>query len=92
MSPTKEKGTITVVSAVMRSDGFPDFAITQVEVTPEEYDNGVHYLLVEESLTERGYDEPYVHFDEVEAPSFLHPAVKAYLDSEAHASAALAAQ
>jgi hypothetical protein len=76
MPPLDEKGTITVVSACMRSDGFPDFALTQVEVTPEEYDNGVQYLLVEESLAQRGYEEPYVHFDELEAPSFLHPAVK----------------
>jgi len=87
MPTSEEKGTITVVTAVMRSDGLPDFALTQVEVTSEEYENGVHYLLVEESLTERGYDEPFLHFDEMESPSFLHPAVKAYLDSEAHATA-----
>jgi hypothetical protein len=81
MPALEEKGTVTVVSACMRSDGFPDFALTQVEVTPEEYDNGVHYLLVDESLTQRGYEEPYVHFDELEAPSFLHPAVQQYLHS-----------
>jgi hypothetical protein len=83
MSQTEDKGSVTVVSAVMRADGFADFAITQVEVTPEEYDNGVHYLLVEESLAERGYEEPWVHFDELEAPAFLHPAVKDYLNSGA---------
>jgi hypothetical protein len=84
MSQSEEKGTVTVVSACMRSDGFPDFAVTEVEVTPEEYDNGVHYLLVDESLAQRGYEEPRVHFDEMEAPPFLHAAVKAYLETEAH--------
>jgi len=91
MPTPEEKGAITVVSAVMRADGLPDFAMTQVEVTPEEYENGVHYLLVEESLAERGYDEPFLHFDEREAPSFLHPAVKAYLECEDHATASSAA-
>lgn len=83
MRQTEDKRSVTIVSAVMRSDGFPDFALTQVEVTPVEYDNGVHYLLVDEALTQRGYEEPYVHFDELEAPSFLHPAIKRYLDVDA---------
>ena len=57
----------------------PVFALTQVEVTPEEYDNGIHYFLAEADLLVRGYEEPFVHFDESEAPSFLHAAVKAQL-------------
>jgi len=82
MSPSEEKGTVRLVSAVMRSDGFSDFALTQVEVTPEEYDNGVHYLLADQSLTERGYEEPFVHFAETEMPPFLLPAVTQYLGSD----------
>lgn len=83
MSAAEDKGTVLLVSAVMRSDGFPDFVLTQVEVTPEEYDEGVHYLLADEALTQRGYEQPYVHFAESEMPPFLLPAVQQYLGVDA---------
>src|SRR5262249_23637424 len=70
---------MSVVSAVMRADGCPDFAINHVEVTHEEAENGIHYYLVDAMLMEKCYEEPFVHFDEMEAPAFLHPAVKEYL-------------
>ena len=63
----------------MNSNGSPGFAITEVEVTQEEEDNGVHYTLAEAHLLERGYEEPFVHFDEGEAPDFLHAAVRQFL-------------
>ena len=75
-----DKGPITLVTACMRADGLPAFALTQVEVSPEEYDNGIHYYLAEADLLEQGYEEPFVHFDENEAPPFLHGAVKEQLD------------
>jgi hypothetical protein len=75
------KRTITVVSACMRVDGRSDFAINDVEVTHDEYENGVHYDLVEDRLRDAGYEEPYVHFSEDEAPAFLLPCVKQYLAS-----------
>jgi hypothetical protein len=74
-----DKGPITLVTACMRADGLPTFAVTQVEVTPDEYDNGIHYYLAEADLLLQGYEEPFVHFDEREAPSFLHTAVKEQL-------------
>jgi hypothetical protein len=70
---------MSVVSAVMRADGCPDFAINQVAVTYEEAENGIHYYLVDAMLMEAGFEEPFVHFDEMESPTFLHPAVKEYL-------------
>lgn len=79
MSNEVARRPITVVSACMRKDGFPAFAIHQVEVTPDEAENGVHYYLVEADLLEAGFEEPFVHFDEHEAPPFLLPAVQAYL-------------
>jgi len=79
MSPSEGKGKVAVVTACMRADGLPDFALTHVEVSPEEYDNGIHYYLAEAKLLERGFEEPFVHFDELEAPPFLHAAVKQYL-------------
>jgi hypothetical protein len=73
------KRPITVVSAVMRSDGLPDFAVTHVEVSQDEYENGIHLYLAEADLLEAGYEEPFVHFPQDEAPPFLLPAVKDYL-------------
>jgi hypothetical protein len=75
------KRPVTVVSAVMRRDGFADFAVTQVEVTQDEYENAIHLYLAEADLLEAGFEEPFVHFVEGEAPPFLLPAVREYLDS-----------
>jgi hypothetical protein len=65
----------------MQVDGLPTFAITEVEVTNEESENGVQYGLAHASLLERGYEEPFVHFGNEESPPFLHAAVKEYLGS-----------
>ena len=35
-----------------------------------------HYYLAESELLELGYEEPFVHFTEDEAPAFLFPAVE----------------
>lgn len=79
MTPWPGKRSIAVASACMRSDGCPDFAFNEVEVTHDEYENGVHYDLVNDRLSDAGYDDPCVHFDEIEAPAFLHAAVRQYL-------------
>ena len=79
-SPGKQ--SIAIVTACMRADGAPDFAITEVEVTTEEIENGAHYYLAETELLRRGLEEPFVHFDATEGPAFLHPAVREYLSTE----------
>ncbi len=79
MTDPPVKRQVLVVSACMRRDGYPDFALNQVEVDDEEYVNGVHYLLVEELLAAAGYEEPYVHFADSESPAFLSPAVRQHL-------------
>jgi hypothetical protein len=76
---TSDKRVITVVTACMRRDGKPTFARTEVGVTTEEAENGVHYYLVEADLLAAGYEEPMVHFSEDESPSFLFPAVEQFL-------------
>ena len=53
---------LAVVTAYMRPDGVPDFTLTEVKVTDDEYANGVHYDLVEAQLGERGFEEPLIHF------------------------------
>src|SRR5260370_1406376 len=79
MSPSEDKRTIAVVSACMTAAGLADFALNEVEVTPEEAENGIHYYLAEAQLLQHGYEEPFVHFAETESPGFLHPAVREYL-------------
>jgi hypothetical protein len=68
----------------MNADGTPTFAMTTVEVTQEEAENGIHYYLAEAELLQAGYEEPFVHFDEHEGPAFLHRAVRQYLSLSAN--------
>jgi hypothetical protein len=79
MSAISGKGTVAIVTACMRKDGTPAFALNEVSVTQEEAANGIHYYLAEAQLLEDGYEEPFVHFDETEAPEFLHAAVRDHL-------------
>ena len=88
MSNQSGKRPVVVVSACMRSDGLPDFVLTEVEVTAEQLENGIHYYQVEAELLEAGYEEPFVHFAEDEGPAFLFPAVKQYLSSRSPATTA----
>jgi hypothetical protein len=81
MPPWEGKRLLVVVTACMGADGLPTFALTEVEVTHDEYENGHHYDLVSDELAGARYDEPFVHFDPFEAPAFLHPAVREYLGS-----------
>jgi len=67
----------------MRGDGLPAFARTEVEVTDDQAENGVHYYLAEAELLEQGYEEPMVHFSADEAPAFLFPAIDEYLAVDA---------
>ncbi len=79
MPQSENKRPITVVSACMTAAGTPEFVLNQVEVTDEEIENGIHYYLVESLLLQASYEEPFVHFDENEAPAFLIPAVQGQL-------------
>ncbi len=80
MNRRQQRQPLAIVTACMRPDGLPTFALHHVEVTGEEFENGVHYTLVERLLAQAGcYEEPYVHFAEMESPAFLLPAVRQYL-------------
>ncbi len=85
MLPWQGRRAIAVVTACVNANGAPDFALTTIAVTYEEYANGVHYELVEERLRDDDYEAPFVHFDAIEAPSFLHPAVRQYLGADSTA-------
>jgi hypothetical protein len=69
--------TVAVVSACMTREGLPTFVLNEVVVTTEERDEGVHFDRVEKRLLAKGFEEPFVHFPDGEAPDFLHPAVRA---------------
>jgi hypothetical protein len=73
------KRTVTVVTACKACDGSPTFALNEVEVKQQEYENGVHYDLVEERLKDARYERPWLHSDEFESPRFFHVAVKLFL-------------
>jgi hypothetical protein len=75
MSNAEASTHITIISACMRSDASPTFVRTEVDVTSDERDNGVHYYLAEAQLIEAGYEEPFVHFDDREVPVFLAAAI-----------------
>lgn len=79
MNEWEGKRSLAVVTACLNSSGMPDFAFNEVEVTREEFENGLHCDLVEQRLASEGFEEPYLHFDELSSPSFLHPAVRQYL-------------
>lgn len=68
--------SIAIVTACMRPDGTPTFARTEVDVTDDQAENGIQYYLAEAELLEQGFDEPFVHFPQNDAPPFLFPAVE----------------
>jgi hypothetical protein len=78
-----DKRTVSVVTACMRTNGAPTFARSDVAVTQEEIENGIHYYLVEGDLLSAGYEESMMHFASDEAPAFLFPAVAQLVRDEA---------
>jgi hypothetical protein len=79
MQTWQGRRSLSVVTACMAADGKPTFALTEVTVTQDEYENGIHYYVTEGELLERGLEEPFVHYDELESPCFLHAAVREFL-------------
>ena len=75
------KRKIAIVSACLRADGKPALVLNEVLATQGEVENGIHFYWAEAELLEAGYEEPWIHFDEFEAPAFLHPAVRRYFAS-----------
>ena len=66
MTAWQGKRRLTIITACNRS-GFSTFARTEVEVTVEEYENGLHYDLAAKRLLDAGFKEPFVHYDSLEA-------------------------
>ena len=77
--PAPKLRTCTVVSACINAAGRPDFALSTIAVTSSEPKTELSLDALEDNLRERGYECPFVHFDETEAPPFLIRAVRRYL-------------
>jgi hypothetical protein len=71
--------TRTVVSACINAACRPDFAVSTITVPSSGPNPEFPFDTLEADLRERGYECPFVHFDETEAPSFLIRAVRRYL-------------
>ena len=71
--------TRTVVSACINAAGRPDFALSTISVPSSGPNLDFSFDALEDDLRERGYECPFVHFDETEAPPFLIRAVRRYL-------------
>ena len=63
----------------MNIDGTPTFAFNEVEATQDQIDNGIHYYLAEAELLLAGMRSLSSTSIELEAPPFLHPAVRRHL-------------
>ena len=79
MLPWPGKKKLRIVTACLNASGTPDLTLNEVEVRYDEYIEGVSCDLVEERLREQGFEEPFLHFDDHNAPPFLLPAVERYL-------------
>jgi hypothetical protein len=78
------KREIAVVSACLKADGSPALVLNEILATEREVENGIHFYWAEAELLEAGYSPDFVHFDEFEAPPYLHRAVRRHLVSAQH--------
>lgn len=62
---------IKCVVACHNASGSPDFYFCIVSCLKNEYELGEHYDIAAQSALAEGYDEPFVIFDEHEAPDWL---------------------
>ena len=81
MSTHAEKQTTVVITACMKGNGLPVFALSEVAVVQEEMGNGVHYYLAEADLLARGFEEPMVHFEQQEMPASLFATIRRHLEA-----------
>jgi hypothetical protein len=62
---------IAVITACTYASGGPGFAYSEHEVTQAQYDEGEHYEQASAEALDKGYEEPFVHFDENDGPDWL---------------------
>jgi hypothetical protein len=77
MSANKLIDVSTEVIVVCRnSNGAPDFALVVVACPEASMADGQHYELASAAADSLGYQEPYIFFDEKEAPQWLKDGVR----------------
>lgn len=80
MTPWNGYELVTVITACTTADGSPGFGLTEVLVTFDEYNDGLHYEITEGLLRDRDYEPPFVHFDQFEIPDFLEKGVREWIN------------
>jgi len=60
-----------VMACSANAGGEPDFFFVKVQVTHDDYSNGLHYEGAKVYAEDQGYEGPCVFFDENEAPAWL---------------------
>ena len=62
---------MTVAVACLNAAGCSDFFVTQVNVSQEQYEEGIHYDVAKEKAEENGYEGPFVCYDNYEIVNIL---------------------
>jgi hypothetical protein len=62
---------VVLIAACRNGDGNPDFAVVVVHCTQDSVRSGLHYDEAALLLEDAGYEEPFVFFDENNAPDWL---------------------
>jgi hypothetical protein len=71
---------IRIIAACRNSDGGPDFAAVMVDCSPDAVRDGAHFELAAAKLEGLGYQEPYIFFDQSQAPKWLTAGVLASVE------------
>ena len=60
-----------VAVACINANGMADVFVTEIQVTQENLELGVHYDVASRDAEDAGYEAPFVCFDEAEIPALL---------------------
>ena len=65
---------MTVAVACTNATGCSDFFVTQVSVSQEQYEDGIHYDFAKEKAMDKGYEGPFICYDNYEIVNILRVA------------------
>lgn len=66
-----EKKKVAVITACCDANGKPVLVLNEVLADENDLALGCHYDRVAQKLRNRGYNQPFVHFDEQDGPAWL---------------------
>lgn len=71
---------VRIIAACRNSDGGPDFAVVTVDCSPGSVRDGAHFELAAARLDELGFQEPFIFFDQFQAPDWLKAGVQSSVE------------